>query len=106
MVIIQFNITSAYLHSTLKEEQPDGYVALGKESWVWHLKKGLYSLVQAGRTWNKELNAHMVSAGYAATPKDTVVYVKGTWGCNGFVARGFWVDDFMGVGDGVLPTQS
>jgi len=36
--IIQFDITSAYLHDTLKEEafmeQPKGYVAPGKEDWV------------------------------------------------------------------------
>ena len=52
--VIQFDITSAYLHGTLKEEvymeQPEGYVAPGKEDWVWGLKKGLYGLVQAGRT--------------------------------------------------------
>ena len=52
--VIQFDITSAYLRGTLKEEvsmeQPEGYVALGKEDWVWGVKKGLYGLVQAGRT--------------------------------------------------------
>ena len=61
--IIQFDITSAYLHGTLKEEvymeQPEGYVAPGKEDWVCRLRKGPYRLVRAGRTWNKELNAHM-----------------------------------------------
>ncbi len=48
---IQFDVTSAYLHGTLKEElfveQPDGYAEPGKEKWVWRLKKGLYGLVQA-----------------------------------------------------------
>ena len=51
--VIQFDITSVYLHGTLKEEvymeQPEGYVAPGKEDWEWRLKKGLYGLVQAGR---------------------------------------------------------
>jgi hypothetical protein len=41
--IMQVDVTSAYLHRTLKEEiymeQPDGYVAPGKEDWVWRLKK-------------------------------------------------------------------
>jgi hypothetical protein len=36
--VIQFDITSAYLHGTLKDsvfmEQPKGYVAWGKEIWV------------------------------------------------------------------------
>lgn len=40
------------------------------------LKKGLYGLVQAGRTWNEELNAHMESEGFTATPKDPAMYVK------------------------------
>jgi len=43
--IIQFDITSAYLHGRLKGEvfmeQPEGYVAPGKKDWVWRLKKGL-----------------------------------------------------------------
>ena len=46
--IIQFDITSAYLHGTPKEEvyteQPEGYIAPGKKDWVWGLKKGLYGL--------------------------------------------------------------
>jgi len=36
--IIQFDITSAYLRSTFKEEvymeQPEGYIAPGKKDWV------------------------------------------------------------------------
>jgi hypothetical protein len=100
--IVQFNVTSAYLHGTLKEEiytqQPDGYIAPRKENWVWRLKKGLYRLVQVGRTWNEELNAHMESVGFAAMAKDPAIYVRGTWSQEDFVARGFWVDNFIGIG--------
>ena len=50
--VIQFDITSAYLHGTLKGEvymeRPEGYVAPGKEDWVWGLKKGLYGLCRLG----------------------------------------------------------
>ena len=52
--IVQFDIMSAYLHGTLKEElymeQPEGYTASSKEVWVRRLWKGLYRLVQVGRT--------------------------------------------------------
>jgi hypothetical protein len=100
--IIQFDIISAYLHGMLKEEiymeQPDGYIVPGKEDWVWRLKKGLYGLVQAGRTWNEELNSHMESEGFIATPKDPVIYVKSSWDQEDFAAGGFWVDDFVGIG--------
>jgi len=47
-----------------------------KGDWVWRLKKGLYRLVQASRTWNEELNSHVVSEALAATPNDPAVYVK------------------------------
>ena len=43
--VMQFDVTSAYLHGNLK----DGYATLRKETWVLRLKKGLYGLVQAGR---------------------------------------------------------
>ena len=36
-------------------------VVPGKEKLVWGLKKGLYRLVQVGRTWNVGLDAHMKS---------------------------------------------
>jgi hypothetical protein len=102
--IVQFNITSVYLHVRLKEElymeQPEGYVAPGKEHWVWRLWKGLYGLVQAGRMWNDELNLHMVSVGLTATSKDPAVYIKGGWNEDAFMAGGFWVDDFIRIGSG------
>ena len=81
---MQFDITSAYLHGNLKDE----YAILRKETWVWRLKKGLYELVQAGRTWNGELNAHMEGVGYTATEKDSAVYVKRTWNQAYFIAGG------------------
>ena len=100
--IIQFNITSAYLHGTLKEElymeQPNGYMAPGKEDHVWRLKKGLYGLVQAGRMWNEELNDHMESMGFVAVQKDPAIYVRNPRGQEDFAAGGFWVDNFIGIG--------
>ena len=78
--VIQFDITSVHLHGSLKEEvymeQPEGYVAPGKEGWVWRFKKGLYGLAQAGRTWNEELKSHMESEGFTETPKDPTMYIK------------------------------
>jgi hypothetical protein len=42
----------------------------------------------------------MVSVGLTATSKDPAVYVKGGWNEDAFVAGGFWVDDFVGIGSG------
>jgi hypothetical protein len=53
--VTQFDITSPYLHGTLKEviymERRDGYIAPEKENCVWRLK-GLCEWAQARRTWN------------------------------------------------------
>jgi Reverse transcriptase (RNA-dependent DNA polymerase) len=74
--VIQFDIISACLHGTLKEEvymeQLDGYTAPWKENWAWRLRRGLYGLVQAGRTWNEELNAKVEGEGL----QEPAMYVK------------------------------
>jgi len=56
-------------------EQPEGHIAPGKKDSVWRLRKGLYGLVQAGRTWSEEPNAHMESEGFTAMAKDSAIYV-------------------------------
>ena len=65
---------------------------------MWRLKKGLYGLAQAGRTWVEELNAHMDSEGFTATPKDPAVYVKNSWMDRDFAAASFWVDRRVALG--------
>ena len=100
--VIQLDINSAYLHGTLMEEvcmeQPDGYVAPGKEDWVCRLEKGLYGLVQAGRTWNEDPNAHIESESFTATPKNPTMFIKNSWTDRDFVAAGFWVDNYVAIG--------
>jgi hypothetical protein len=102
--IIQFDILSAYLHGILKEqiymEQPDGYAAPGKKDWVRRLRKGLYGLVQAGRTWSEEFSGHMEGEGYTATRKDPAIYIKSSWNREDLAAGGFWVDNLVGIGSG------
>ena len=99
---IQFDVASAYLHDALKEElymeQPDGHTVSGRENWVWKRKKGLYGLVQVGRTRDEGLHSHTESVDYAATSKVSAVYVKGSWNQVDFAAGGFWADGFVGIG--------
>jgi len=81
-------------------EQPEGYVAPGKKDWVWRLRKGLYGMVQAGRTWDEELNVHIESEEFTATAKDAAIYVKTPWTGDGFPAAGFWVDNCLAIVSG------
>jgi len=57
-------------------EQLVGYVAPGKRDWVRRPPQGLDGLVEAGRTWNEELNAHMEGEWFTATAKDPAIYQK------------------------------
>lgn len=78
-------------------EQPDVYVAPGKENWVCRLEKGQYG---ASNAWNEELNTQMEGLGYITINKDPAVYVKSSWNQADFVAGGLWVDDVVGIGCG------
>ena len=78
-------------------EKPDRYAAPGKENWVWRLKKGLYGLVQAGRTWNAELETHVEGLGYTANP---AVYIKSSCDRADVAAGGFWLHNSVGIRSG------
>ena len=60
--IHQMDVCSAFLNGELDQpvhmEQPDGFVVQGKEDWVCRLKKSLYGLKQAGRTWHRKWTSH------------------------------------------------
>ena len=61
------DISSAFLNGELEEDvfmhQPEGFVEKGKD-WVWHLKKSIYGLKQAGRCWHQKLNQVLESIGF------------------------------------------
>jgi hypothetical protein len=61
-------------------------------------QEGPLGLVQAGRTWNEKLGAHIEAEGPAATATDPVIYVKGSWTSNDFAAAGFSVEDYIAIG--------
>ena len=54
--------------------------------------------MQAGRTWNEELNAHVESERFTATLGDPTTYIKNSWTDRDFVAAGFWVDNYVDIG--------
>ena len=59
---------SAYLNGDLDEDiyvrQPEGFEVQGKEHLVCKLKKSIYGLKQAGKNWNKKIDAELKLLGF------------------------------------------
>lgn len=76
----QMDVKSAYLngelHETIYMRQPEGFVQAGKESLVLQLRKSLYGLKQAGRTWNVKMDATLKSHGFTALDADPCIYIR------------------------------
>ncbi|KAK4700455.1 hypothetical protein P7C70_g5791, partial [Phenoliferia sp. Uapishka_3] len=74
----QFDVSSAYLHGTLKEEvylrQPPGFGDDSNPSGVLRLRKSLYGLCQAGHEWNDLLHSTLTAFGMTRTGSDHGVY--------------------------------
>jgi transposase InsO family protein len=78
--IHQMDVKTAFLNGDLDEdiymEQPDGHRAAGDQAdYVWKLQKSLYGLKQAGRAWNKKMDAALIELGLRPTLSDSCVYV-------------------------------
>src|SRR5260370_36282153 len=92
--IHQMDTIAAYLNSDLTEEihlwPLDGIPA--SLNTIWHLKKVLYRLKQAGLEWYHTLWTHVQSISYVQSAYDPCLYVQGPWH---FVL--VYVDDFIVV---------
>lgn len=74
--MMQFDVTTAFLHGDLKEEifmeQPEGFED-GSER-VCLLKKGLYGLKQAPRAWNEKIDTFFKGIGLTRSEADHSIY--------------------------------
>jgi hypothetical protein len=93
----QMDVKSAYLNGELQEtiymRQPEGFVQSGKESLVLKLRKSLYGLKQAGRTWNAKMDATLKSHGFAALDADRCIYIRQQQST--FILLSLYVDDLL-----------
>lgn len=62
--IDHLDVKTAFLNGDLKEtvymEQPEGYVIKGKENQVYKLKKAIYGLKQASKSWYEKINSVLI----------------------------------------------
>jgi len=97
----QLDVKNVFLHGYLQEEmymeQPLGYVDQTHPNLVCKLKKTLYSLKQALRTWSDKIGQYLVTSGFQTSNVDFSLYVKNI--DYGIVVIIIYVDDLIIIGD-------
>ncbi|KAJ9543763.1 hypothetical protein OSB04_023470 [Centaurea solstitialis] len=100
MQIHQMDVKTAFLNGELDEEiymeQPEGFVAQGKENKVCKLVKSLYGLKQAPKQWHQKFDQAMLESGFKISECDKCVYMKDT--THGYVILCLYVDDMLIIG--------
>lgn len=96
----QIDVKSAFLNGDLEEEiymkQPEGYTDRKDSEKVCRLKKSLYGLKQAARSWNQKLTAILSQIGFKQSDEDECLFVME--GRSSIIYLCCHVDDMMIVG--------
>jgi len=73
----QMDVSNAYLNGVLEEEiymiPPEGVGC--PKGHVWKLKKSIYGLKQAGRTWNIKLHGELTKIGFIRIGAEHCLYI-------------------------------
>jgi hypothetical protein len=99
----QVDVKTAFLYSLLPDdevqwmEQPEGMEEEGFEDYIWMLQRGLYGMKQAGRLWNKTMDAAMVEWGFKRLSSESCIYYRRT--DQGIIIAVVHVDDFLSIAD-------
>ena len=77
------DIKTVFLYDELDEEiymeQPESFLKKGQEGHICRLKKVIYGLKQALRTWNEKLYKTLLANSFRCTCSDAGVYVHHQW---------------------------
>jgi transposase InsO family protein len=104
--IQQMDVKSAFLNGVLDEEiymeQPLGFITSGTETKVCRLKKAIYGLKQASRTWNLQFHGFLTGIGFTRTHADAGVYVNHQRKGDGPLIVILYVDDITILGSSLV----
>lgn len=78
-VVRHMDAKTAFLNGNLKEtifmKQPPGYESDDKPSLVCQLKRSLYGLKQAAKSWNEAIHNELIRMGFTQANADPCLYV-------------------------------
>ena len=98
-VMHQFDVKTAFLHSTIVEEvyleQPQEFVKCGSdgEKLVCRLNKSIYGLKQATNNWYNELANFLLRQGFSRSRNDHCLFARSEAEDHTFIL--VWVDDII-----------
>ena len=78
--LCQYDVKTAFLNRILPEdeiqfmEQPPGFAVPGKDTYVWHLIRGLYGMRQSSCIWNRALHTSFLGLGFRHFDCEWCVY--------------------------------
>ena len=103
--IHQMDVKTSFLNGVVEEEvyveQPLGFEIHDRETHVCKLKKALYGLIQAPRTWYDRIESLLSSLGFTKSKADSNLYYKVDEG-NPLILL-LYVDDLFVIGvDGLI----
>ena len=101
--IWQMDVKTAFLNGFLDEEiymnQPEGFVSSETSSMVCKLKKSIYGLKQASRSWNLRFDEIIRLSGFLKNSEESCVYKKASGSMVVFLI--LYVDDILIIGNDI-----
>ena len=101
--IWQMDVKTAFLNGNLEESiymsQPEGFIEQDQEQKVCKLKKSIYGLKQASRSWNIRFDTAIKSYGFEQNVDEPCVYKKVVNSIIAFLV--LYVDDILLIGNDV-----
>ena len=106
--IWQMDVKTAFLNGFLEEEvymsQPEGFISKNKPNQVCKLKRSIYGLKQASRSWNIHFDETIKSFDFIKNVDEPCVYKKTSGSAIVFLV--LYVDDILLIGNDIPMLQS
>jgi hypothetical protein len=105
--IWQMDVKTAFLNGHLSEDvymvQPEGFVDPKHPNKVCKLKRSIYGLKQASRSWNLRFDEKIKEFGFIKSEDDACVYKKASGSVVAFLV--LYVDDILLIGNDIPTLQ-